>query len=206
MLFLLVSVLGVSACSPSPVTTGSKTVQTTFESAGSAATTQATSAASATSTEGQTTAPILSDEMTPDDLSVDIDGQIYTMLGEAASLIAGLGEPIFFSEAQSCLYEGTDKTYEYTDLSLYTITQNSKELVDGIDLITGRWQTRRGIKVGSTHEDVLAAYGDPFSEDIDLVYITNESLGETSPRITFVMTDGLVNMISIYSGSNTAVE
>jgi hypothetical protein len=203
-------VLTMAACAGSPATTTpAATAPTTSTTSPSPTTsvsqTAATTAAPTTATSATTTAaPTVSGPMSADDLAADIGGTLYTMLGPVEGLLAFLGQPVFFSEAPSCLYEGTDKTYEYEDLILYTITKGGQDLIDGIDLATDRWTTRRGIRVGSTVEDVLEAYGDPFSEDPDLVYISDQTLGEVSPRITFVINDGQVSMVSIYSGSNSA--
>jgi hypothetical protein len=205
LLIISLALLALSSCSFVPVASGNTTAQATAATTKSIMTTQATTTAAPT-TASETSVPFLSGEMSWDDLAVVINGELYTMFGEAAALVESMGQPALFSEAPSCLYEGNDKTYEYADLVLYTITKNSKDLVDGIDLVTDKWQTRRGIKVGSSREDVLAAYGEPFSADMDLIYIADQSLGEVSARITFVFHEDLVSTISIYSGSNNAGE
>jgi hypothetical protein len=167
-----------------------------------ASATQGTTSSPASETSGTTTAKTGADAMSPADLAAVVNGKTYAMMDEAKPLIDALGEPVSYSEAPSCLYEGFDKTYEYADLTIYTITTKGVDRIDGIDLTTDAWQTPRGIKVGSRQADVFQAYGAPFSEEGDLVYITDESMGGTSPRITFVMDGDVVSTISIYSGSN----
>ena len=139
-----------------------------------------------------------------DDLSVEADGNVHIVLGDAGNLIGFLGEPTVYSAAPSCLFEGEDKLFEFADLIIYTIPDEDTDLIDGIDFLTDRFQTRRGITVGSTRDEVLAAYGEPFDQEYDLIYVTDLEMGGTAPRITFVMDGDTVSAISIYSGSNAA--
>jgi hypothetical protein len=141
--------------------------------------------------------------MTANDLAVEINGTLFSMLAPAGPLLDGLGEPVSFAESASCLYEGTDKSYEYADFFVYTITNKGVDLIDGIDLISAVPATRRAIRLGSNRDDVLAAYGEPFSADGDLVYIIDPGMGATSPRITFSFEGDRVSYISIYSASNS---
>jgi hypothetical protein len=207
----LLAIIMVAAlvCTLASCAGGSTTASTTGESQSNATTTapSATSASSTTSAPSDTssvttTASTAIQAMSRADLAVTINGKNYGMLDEAKPLTDALGEPVRYSEAPSCLYEGFDKTYEYADLTLYTITTKGVDRIDGIDLTSDSWQTSRGIKVGSSRAEVFKAYGAPFSEDGDLVYITDESMGGTSPRITFVMDGETVTAISVYSGSN----
>jgi hypothetical protein len=189
------------SCAGGSTTTATTTGESQSQSNATTAAPSATSVSSATS--GETTAASTAiPAMSPGDLAVTINSKSYGMLDEAKPLTEALGEPVRYSEAPSCLYEGFDKTYEYADLTLYTITTQGVDRIDGVDLTSDKWQTSRGIKVGSSQTDVFKAYGAPFSEDGDLVYITDESMGGTSPRITFVMDGETVSAISIYSGSN----
>ncbi|HAL74406.1 MAG TPA: hypothetical protein DCM45_04840, partial [Clostridiales bacterium] len=104
--------------------------------------------------------------------------------------------------APSCLYEGTDKTYEYDDLVVYTITKNGVDLIDGIDLTSSRYTTVRGITVGSSWQSILEAYGDPGDSEYDLIYWADPALGDSSPTLTFMLDQDNVSVISLYSGSN----
>lgn len=142
--------------------------------------------------------------MSFEDLGVDINGATYETYGEAAGLLAAMGEPVSFSEAPSCLFEGTDKTYEFEDIVVYTITKNGVDLIDGIDLLSSRYSTRRGITVGSTKASILAAYGEPLSSDNDLVYLADPSQDDSSATLTFIMDGDVVAAVSVYSGSNTS--
>ena len=136
------------------------------------------------------------------DMAIEIDGTSYQLLGEAAGLITSLGEPAAFSEAPSCLYEGTDKTYEFDDLIVYTITKNGVDLIDVIDLISSRYTTLRGITVGSSRQSILEVYGEPDDSEYDLIYWADSALGDSSPSLTIMLDQDKASVISLYSGSN----
>ena len=59
-----------------------------------------------------------------------------------APLLAYLGEPASYFEAESCAFEGLDKTYTY----------------DAVEIVT----YPEGVTIGSTPEDVTAAYGEEY--------------------------------------------
>lgn len=195
-ILLVLAIALLPACTaelPADTTAASNTTAGTTGSTGTAGTTSATTAVG-----GQPS------DLSMEDMSIEIDGNRYSLLGESAGLIAALGEPAAFSEAPSCLYEGTDKTYDYTDLVVYTITKGGVDLIDGIDLVSNRYATRRGIAVGADADSVIKAYGEPVNADYDLVYQADPSLGDSSPSLTFVLDGERVSIISLYSGSNNA--
>lgn len=191
-LFLVFSVLCLPACSPAVSTTAGTLAATT--TAGNNA-----EQTSNTSAETTGTSPL---PMDWEDLDVEIDGVVYQTFGESAGLIAVMGEPVSFAEAASCLFEGTDKTYEFEDIVVYTITSEGVDLIDGIDLITSRFATRRGITVGSTKAEILAAYGEPDSAEYDIVYSADPSQADSAATLTFIMDGDVVAAVSMYSGSN----
>lgn len=189
-LTLLLTLIFLPACSAVPPTDTSQ-VQTTSSSRPSSS----EPALTTTADEGQPTVSLA-------DMTVEIEGVEYSLLGEASGLIAALGEPSAFSEAPSCLYEGTDKTYEYDDLIIYTITKGGVDLIDGIDLISSRYPTLRGVSVGNDQASIIAAYGEPAQADYDLVYVADPSQGDSSPTLTFILDQDKISVISFYSGSN----
>lgn len=194
---LLISLTLLSGCiAAAPITDGSATESATSPASNSAVVeTTAQPAESTTLASGP-------QAMSMADMAIEIDGTLYQLLGEAAGLIAVLGEPAAFSEAPSCLYEGTDKTYEFDDLVVYTITKNGVDLIDGIDLISSRYSTRRGITVGSSRQSIIDAYGEPDDSEYDLIYWADAASGDSSPTLTIMLDQDKVSVISLYSGSN----
>lgn len=64
-------------------------------------------------------------------------------------------------KAPSCLGSGEDRVYTYPDFQLFTYYENGKEELREILITGGSFETRKGIRVGSSTADVTAAYGEP---------------------------------------------
>lgn len=141
---------------------------------------------------------------TEQDLIVSVDGQNFSMLEDTAGLLSILGDEYAYNEAESCVYDGMDKTFDYGQVIVYTVPSGDIDLLDGIDILDQSIATSKGIQVGSSREDVLAAYGQPADDQYDLTYNVSgdiERVGD--PRLTFYLDDDdNVNLISYYSGSN----
>ncbi len=179
---------------------------TTASSTTSAAVTTATTGTTTGNTSMATPVPSspdrLSGPFTEADLVLSIEGKSYTLLSNAAALLGTLGDDCQFSEAESCVYDGFDKTFDYGFAQIFTIPNGSIDLIDGIYLLDDRFETARGIRVGSALADVISAYGD--KEDIGgLVYnASGDPENLSDPSLTFIVEDDRVTAISYYSGSN----
>lgn len=172
-------------------------VQTT--TAGS--TTSTTSDKSATTAAGETEAGI--QPFSAEDLIIECQGVTARLLEDAAPLLTSLGDEYQLSEAESCVYEGMDKTFDYGHAVVYTVPSGDLDLLDGLDTLDERIMTARGIRVGDSRDAVLAAYGPQAGSESDLVYNVSgdiEKLAE--PKLTFIMDGDTVVTISFYSGSN----
>jgi hypothetical protein len=88
-------------------------------------------------------------------------GVTISMHGKAASFIKKAGKAQKTSVSKSCAYDGKDRTYQYKDFILYTYSKSDKgaEYVNGITFRTKNVSTKEGIKIGSSEEQVLEAYG-----------------------------------------------
>ncbi len=82
-----------------------------------------------------------------------------------APMLESLGEPVSFTEAASCYYDGMDKVYTYEGFEIKTYPVGDKDYVQDICMSSDAYATGEGITVGSTLEDVVAAYG----EDYELI-------------------------------------
>lgn len=137
-----------------------------------------------------------------DDLSFSYNGKTFELDSDVQYLLDGFGSDYEFSEAPSCVYEGTDKVYEYPGLAVYTYPLNGKNLIDEIVLTDAKYTTSKGIKVGSTKEEVVASYGGDYIEEGGMLTYRLDKAKDDSPCIYFILNNGTVDSISYYSASN----
>ncbi len=136
------------------------------------------------------------------DLGLMIDGVTYYLRDDSAPVIAALGEDYSFSEMVSCVYDGQDKTYAYDAVTVSTVPVDGKDIIEMFTLTGGGVETLRGIKVGDTREDAIAAYGEDYFDDGYLTYsITNDMADIQSERIQFELAEDVITAIYIYSPS-----
>ena len=137
-------------------------------------------------------------------LQIKVNGQSFQMFEDAAPLLAILGDDYNYSEADSCVFDGMDKTFDYGDVLVYTIPSGDTDLLDGFDILGGDFETDLGIKIGSGKNEIMGAYGEPADDTYEILYNVSgdaESVGE--PRLTFYLNESdEVEYISYYSGSN----
>lgn len=83
------------------------------------------------------------------------------MHGKASGLLQKAGRPKSKSESKSCAYDGMDRTYTYRDfvVKTYSKSKNGTEYINSIELLTSKVSTKEGVKVGSSKNDVIDAYG-----------------------------------------------
>lgn len=83
------------------------------------------------------------------------------MHGNATDFLKKAGKPISQKKSKSCAYSGLDATYIYKDMivTTYSNSVNGTEYVNSITLRTDKVQTKEGIKLGSSYNDVVKKYG-----------------------------------------------
>ena len=109
----------------------------------------------------------------------------------ADDVLANLGEPKDEYTSESCAFGGEDTVYYYSSIQVSTNNEYGYERIYSIYLEDDLVSTEEGICVGSTAEDVKAAYGEPDgnSSDVCLIY---EKDGMT---LNFNLVDGVVSTI-----------
>lgn len=106
---------------------------------------------------------------------------------DMAEVLAALGEPKEYFEAESCAFEGMDKTYTYSGFVITTRPDGEKDFVNSIALTDDSAATPEGLYIGSSAADVTAAYGEcAGATDTFLPY----TKGNTS--LNFVLSGGKV--------------
>lgn len=139
------------------------------------------------------------------DLVFALNGTQYLLKTDVAPLLKALGEDYELTEAISCVYKGNDKTFCYADIEIDTNPIDGKDVFYEIDITGGDFQTSKGIKIGSTLDEVKAAYGGGGVEADSsyTYYLSGNKEDLTSPQLYFALDEsGKVTMISYYYPTN----
>ncbi len=115
---------------------------------------------------------------------------IIGMNEDVAPILSGLGDYSNYAETPSCAFEGLDKIYSYNGFDLYTYPKGSTDYVNSIYFIDDSVATPEGIRLGSTVEEMLAAYGEDYVEEYGVYTYTKEK-----STLSFIVTDGVIESI-----------
>lgn len=103
-------------------------------------------------------------------------GVEIAMNAQVAPIIEMLGEYKEFFEAESCAFQGMEKTYTYDGFDLYTYEIDGVDSVASISFLDDSVKTQEGIYLYSSLDDVLDAYGDDYEESLGLyTYVQGDS-------------------------------
>lgn len=89
------------------------------------------------------------------------------MNADFAPLLAYLGEPASYFEAESCAFDGLDKTYTYDAVEIVTYPDGDLDRISYVRILSDAVSTPEGITIGSTAEEVAAAYGEGSGNQYD---------------------------------------
>lgn len=123
-------------------------------------------------------------------VSIAVDSDIDAILDD-------IGEPSKKFEAPSCAGQGTDFVYSYSGFQIYT--SPSKDITNAIATIvimTDEVETPEGITIGSSQEDVEAAYGTDYTESNGM--LTYEKGGM---KLGILIKGGVVDSIQYLSNA-----
>jgi hypothetical protein len=112
--------------------------------------------------------------------------------GDANAAVSALGEAQNLVETPSCGGGAEpDREYTYAGFKFNTVNENGKNVIVKIILSDDSVSTPEGISIGSSRDEVVAAYGDSFTEN-------------SSGTLTY--TDGATKlMIGIKDGAVSAI-
>lgn len=105
--------------------------------------------------------------------AVNAQGQIsFGIVSNGVNIVPGsdftaikdsLGEAEKYFEAQSCYFDGLDKVYTYAEFEVTTYPLSAeKDNIQDVCVKSGDMKTNKGIGIGATLDDVIAAYGDDY--------------------------------------------
>ena len=118
------------------------------------------------------------------------DGKEVAVNADMADVLAELGEEQSYFEAESCAFEGLDKTYTYPGFVITTRPDGEKDYVNSIRLTDDTVTTGEGVYIGSTEADVTTAYGESTSDTEGMLSYT---AGDVA--LNFILEDGVVTSI-----------
>ena len=117
-------------------------------------------------------------------------GVAIGMNQEAAPVVAALGGWDNYIETESCAFQGLDKIYSYAGFDLYTYPKGDVDYVNSIYFTSDAVSTPEGIRIGSSLDEVLAAYGDQYTEEFGVYTYTKDQ-----STLSFIVTDGIVESV-----------
>ena len=118
------------------------------------------------------------------------DGKAVAVNADMADVLAELGEGQSYFEAESCAFEGLDKTYTYPGFVITTRPDGDKDYVNSIRLTDDTVTTGEGVYIGSSEADVKAAYGEDGGDAEGMLSYT---AGDVT--LNFILEDGVVTSI-----------
>ncbi len=123
------------------------------------------------------------------DYAVVVKGASIPLGGDMRNYVGTLGDPDEFGSAKSCTEAGEDKVYTYGGTVIYTYITNGADIISLIE-VTGGEVLPSGIHIGSTKEEVIAAYGRNYTEEgSELLYeLGGKTIGlqMTNDKVSFM--------------------
>lgn len=100
------------------------------------------------------------------------DKAVIAVGAEAAPILKELGTAKKTFEQDSCAYQGKDKVYSYDGFDICTYPVNGKDYISAIYIMDDTVSTPEGIKIGSSKQDVINAYGKEYKEEFGVYRYT----------------------------------
>lgn len=149
---------------------------------------------------GKTSAKAGNTRFNEQSLVLNIGDKAYALGIDAAPVLETLGAGYEYSEAISCLYDGMDKTFIYPGVSVYTIPDGDRDLVEMYELTDGTYTVACGIRVGDTIENAEKLLGDEWFDDGYVTYaVGNDPEDYSADRLQLYVTDGIIQNIYLFA-------
>ncbi len=94
----------------------------------------------------------------------------------ADPVIEKLGEPKSYFEADSCAFQGKDKTYVYNGFEITTYEQEGKDYIASVYLKDDTVATPEGLSLFQKKEDMTKVYGDGYKENAGMYEYTKDRM------------------------------
>lgn len=130
-------------------------------------------------------------EKAPSGYAFEYNGVAIYMNTDAEPVVNALGEPLNYFEAESCAFKGLDKTYTYSGFEITTYPLDGKDYISSVYFMDDSVSTPEGIYLGSTVDEMIAAYGDNYTESSgSYTYVKDDS------KIQFIASEGEIISIT----------
>lgn len=117
-------------------------------------------------------------------------GTEIPMNAPAAPIVEKLGEALSYFEAESCAFQGIDRTYTYSGIQINTYPLEETDYISSVLFTDDSVSTPEGLEIGSSREDMIAAYGEDYVEEYgQYTYTKGDS------QISILLEDGTVTAI-----------
>lgn len=91
-----------------------------------------------------------------------------TMHGNMLPILEVLGEPDFYFEAESCAFQGLDKTFTYGGIEIHTYESHGKDYISSILFLDDTLETDEGVVLFGSLDDIVKVYGESYTEGFSL--------------------------------------
>ena len=143
------------------------------------------------------------------DMALNLAGVNIVFMEDSAPLLAVLGRADRVEEDPACdnRFTGYDKAFYYGgDLVILTHQVGGKDVINEIQIMSGKYAAPKGLKVGDTRERLTALYGDNFTEDgsagdgfTEITYWLGEKGENRTPKLYFELENGKVTQMNFAS-------
>ena len=91
---------------------------------------------------------------------IRIEGVVVALDDSIDVIKDKLGELLEYSESKSCMYEGFDKVYTYSDVKIITYPKDGGEYINSITVLSNNVETGCGILIGDTTDAIKGKYAE----------------------------------------------
>ncbi len=143
----------------------------------------------ATTASGADSTTQASSDVAADGFVFDTKGTSIAMNVPAADIISALGTPQDKYEAESCAFQGMDRTYTYAGFTLDTYENNGVETTLYVTFKDDTVSTKEGLSIGESVDKAKELYGSGTENDTSIVFTKGGS------TLTVFFADGVITEI-----------
>lgn len=129
-----------------------------------------------------------------DSQSAEIKGNVIKIDENIKDVMAKIGETKDYEQSKSCMYNGYDKAFKYSDCTIRTYPNGDDDYVNSIEIYSSDINIEKNVHVGDSKDTVINEYGNNPKFETD-TYITYE---KDNSGITFYYTDNKISEIEVY--------